>query len=115
MRVLLIFFGLTFWSCAMLEGAKGLITGSYEAGKIRGRLEILESIDENKKKLEIVEAIMLQEIITVIETKDYDQFKRSLVQLSAELVPLTVEKTQLKKELEASERKEKEDAIDGTE
>ena len=36
-------------SCAMLDGAKSMLEGSYEAGKFAGRNEVLEALEENKK------------------------------------------------------------------
>ena len=45
--------------CSLLSGAKDALSTSYEVGKARGRAEVLQEINENKKKIQAIKELLI--------------------------------------------------------
>lgn len=99
LRPLILLFALSLPSCSILETGKSILTGTYQAGKIRGRQEIVEELELNKKKLEPLRLVLLDRL----QTEDY-QGIRELLPILAAMSPLLLERVKLKQELEASKK-----------
>ena len=80
-------------SCAMLDGAKSMLEGSYEAGKFAGRNEVLEALEENKKKLLPLENITIGELLSLSKESTV------MAPITFTVVQLLLERGQLKKAL----------------
>ena len=85
-------------SCAVFDGAKTLLQGTYEAGKIRGKNEILRDLDQNKKKLEPMRLVILEHL----HDENYQDLTAEWKTIVAILGPLLIERNRLKNELEVA-------------
>lgn len=102
MKLLIIFATLSLASCSVLETGKNLISGSYEVGKARGRMEVLKELEENKKKLDEFKAIITQEILLSIQNDDYEKLQKELPAVLAVITPLIIKRRRLKNELKVA-------------
>ena len=98
MRILLI--ALLMTSCSLLDSGKSLLTGTYEAGKARGRMEVLDDLSMNKKKLEPLRLM----IINLLHQEEYKELGDQWKMLTMVIGPLLIERQKLKKELEAAKK-----------
>ena len=62
MKIIHIAFIVLLSSCALIDTAKKAITGSYEIGKTVGRQEVLELLENNKKKVNQISYLLTTEI-----------------------------------------------------
>ena len=82
-------------SCAVFEGAKSLLEGSYEAGKYAGKEEILQKLEENKKKLTPLKSMTIGDLVGL--SKD----EMVAAPLTITVIQLLLERNKLKKALES--------------
>ena len=89
----LLIFTFLLSSCALFDGAKTMLEGSYEAGKFAGRHEVLEALEENKKKLDPFLDLTIDQLIGL--SKD----PTSVAPVTLTILQLLHERNQLKKSL----------------
>ncbi len=104
----MVFFGLMFvTSCAMVDYVKDAFDVTYEAGKVRGRQEILKDIEENKKKLDDINSLVLQEVALLVQKKKDGQAGDKIIEfvipMTANWLMLKKKSNNLKKELRAAD------------
>lgn len=98
MKLICLCIPLLLGSCALLDTGKALISGSYEAGKARGRMEVLKDLADNKKKLEPLRLMILD----LLAREEYDGLRGQWKMLTVVLGPLLLERQKLKQELKAA-------------
>lgn len=89
----LLIFTFLLSSCAIFDGAKSVLEGSYEAGKFAGRNEVLEALEENKKKLLPLENITIGELLSLSKEASV------MAPITFTVVQLLLERSKLKKAL----------------
>lgn len=83
-------------SCAVFDGAKTLLQGTYEAGKVRGKQEVLRELKKNKEEIEPFRMM----ILGYLQREEYEELQGQWKVIIAVLGPLLIERNKLKKELE---------------
>ena len=81
-------------SCAVFEGAKTLLEGSYQAGKYSGREEILRELKKNEQSLEPFQEMTVRDLLNL--SKD----EMVIAPLTLKILQLIRERNQLKKALQ---------------
>lgn len=106
----MILFGLMFVSsCAVVDYVKDAFDVTYEAGKVRGRQEVLKDIEETKKKLDDLNGLVLQEMaLLVTKTQDDrggDKIIEFVIPITANWLVLKKKVNNLRKELKVADAK----------
>lgn len=95
-------------SCALVDSVRNAFDVTYEVGKVRGRKEVLDDLVENKKKLDEINNLVLQEAIMLVQKKQDEEGGDKLIQfvipLSANYLMLLRERNNLKKELAVADK-----------
>ena len=80
-------------SCAVFEGAKTLLEGSYEAGKYSGREEILRELKKNEQSLEPFKNLTVQQLL------DLSKNEMTTAPMTITVIKLLIERNKLKNTL----------------
>ena len=94
---------LTASGCTLLTGAKDALSISHELGKARGRAEVIQELQENKKKLDQVkEFILLNLAETLSADKTESKELKKLIPVVMSLTLLLQERGKLLDELKSA-------------
>ena len=80
-------------SCAVFEGAKTLLEGSYQAGKYSGREEILRELKKNEQSLEPFKNLTVQQLL------DLSKNEMTTAPMTITVIKLMIERNKLKNTL----------------
>ena len=80
-------------SCAVFEGAKTLLEGSYQAGKYSGREEILRELKKNEQSLEPFKNLTVQQLL------DLSKNEMTTAPMAITVIKLMIERNKLKNTL----------------
>ena len=87
-------------SCALFSGAKDMLDSTYEAGKARGRAEVMQDLTENKKKLDGLKEFVVMSLMETLSADDTDRTKlKELLPPLASMVVLLNQRGELLSEL----------------
>ena len=96
-------------SCSVLDTAKQAVSIPYEAGKMMGKMEILDELSKNKKKLNVLRKTLAHQLVDLsLKEEDESVEIHALLPPLLGLVQLLNQRQELKKmlknaQLESSE------------
>ena len=67
MQLKVLFLTLLISSCGVFETAKEALTVPYDVGKFQGRMEIIQELERNKKKISDMKKILAAKLIDLSE------------------------------------------------